>query len=313
LIYRKGPDGLQTSEERGQELSDMDGDLVANTIPPNVKQGRFSPSGDRIVFTLMDTINQSSDIAVYDIASQTLSRRTFSGQIDRPLWTPDGNKLVYRQSGADGFGLWVMNSDGSGQPEQLMSAPVSLSPTSFSPDGQQLVFTQGVGDEGLIKLLSMQEIENQIQDLFTYAEVQDTAEISPDGRWIVYMSNELNGSRRNFVRPYPNVDGGKWMIADIPSGEAHWGPDGSLYFIGDDGTIYHVEVDTRDGFSTGRPEVLFNSQWTGSMEPNFNISPNGNRIMYIKARVGAIVQTDTLVLVENWFERLKQLAPPSQD
>jgi Tol biopolymer transport system component len=299
--------------ENGQELSDVAGNPVSHSIPGNATQGRFSATGDRIVFRIMDD-NLNSDIAIYDVANETLSRRTFSGRTDRPLWTPDGRQLVYRQIDDDGFSVWVMNADGSGQPEQLMTASMSLSPTSFSPDGQQLILSQGVGGVSLLKVLSLQEIENPIQDLLPSDEIQDTAEISPDGRWIVYRSNEINGENRIFARPFPNVDDGKWLVSDITASEAHWGADGSIYFVSgsaSDGTIYRVAVDTSVGFNTEPAEAITRSSHIGNMEPNFNVSPDGSHLLYRSPSISTSNQTDILVLVENWFNRLSELAQPN--
>jgi len=321
LIYRTGIDGDQTAG--GPELSEFDGRAVPNTIPSNVMQGRFSPTGDSIVFTLLDTAaqdnyyavsggeTQGSDIAVYDIDGQTLTRRTFNSQSDRPLWTPDGNRLVYRRSQDDEFSLWIMNADGSGQPEQLLRASVSLSATSFSPDGEQLIFIEGVGQEQEIKLLKLPVDGQPPSTLFPDARFGDGAQISPDGRWILYKSSEV-GDRRIFVRPFPNIDDGKWMVADTPSYEAHWGPDGSLYFSGIGDMIYRVEVDTQGGFSTGSPVEVVQSSWGPALEPNFDISPDGKSILYTRPQLMTRIDMDTLVMVENWFERLKQLAQPNR-
>ncbi len=305
LVFRAGTDGMAISNERGQELSEVDGTIVPHEIPHNALQGRFSPDSSRIVFTLIDD-NYNTDIAVYNIGDRTISRRTFEGQSDRPLWTKDGSQLVYRKRDiiGDSFGLWAMNADGSGQPELLMSSPLSLSPTSFSSDGQRLVFTLGIGGSSRIRMLSLGDGETPIQDLYADSDTRDAAEISPDGRWIAY-----GGQQRIFVSPFPDVEAGRWMVSDLTATEPHWGPDGSLYFLGADNTIYHVDVDTTEGFSTTRPEVVLNSSWTGPSEPNFNVSPDGRYILYTREN-SVTTQVDTLEIVDNWFGLLERMAPP---
>jgi len=319
LLYRPGVDGF-SGADTVTELSAITGEPFSHSIPMNAAQGRFSPAGDQIVFTVPESdstilpgnFGSRTDIEIYDIAEQLLSRRTFTGNADRPLWSPDGRQIVYRTRDNGGFGLWIMNADGSGQPEQLLSSPVNISATTFSADGSQLIFSQGQGTESKIVMLSLTEIENPIQDLFPANEYQDTAEISPDGRWIVYGSDEDAG-RRIFVRPFPNVEDGKWLVANIDGREAHWGADDTLYFQGTDSMIYRVNVDSQNGFRAGRPEALFRAQYQPFAEPNFNVSPDGSQILYTNTEIETVVEADTLVLVENWFDRLNDLAPPNQN
>jgi Tol biopolymer transport system component len=321
LVYRRGLDS-QYSRNAEVELSKISGDPITHTIPIDAVQGRFSPNGEDIVFMVGSDrdLNAGSDIAVYDISEQQLSQRTFTGRADRPLWTPDGSQIVYRQRpslNSDTFGIWRTNADGSGEPQQLLSAESSLSPTSFSPDAMQLVFSQGLGPASEVKVLSLAETENPIRNLFSSNDFQqDTAEISPDGRWIVYSSLEVGG-QRILVRPYPNIEDGRWLVSDIQAKEAHWAGNNMLYFqVGQrdegSGMIYRVPVDFQSGAPAfGTAELMFRSRHFNSLEPNFGVSPDGETILYSGAPIEVEVENDNLVLVENWFERLRQLAPPN--
>ena len=43
------------------------------------------------------------------------------------------------------------------------------------------------------------------------------ADVSPDGRWIAYMPSE-SGQPEVYVRPFPNVDDGRWQISTAGGG-----------------------------------------------------------------------------------------------
>ena len=98
---------------------------------------RFSPDGRRIALGITDQTG-AKDIWVFDVAQRTWSRLTTSG-INRPIWTPDGRRLVY-SSNDD---LWWIAADGSGRPESLLVANGNRFAGTVSPDGRTVVFQEG--------------------------------------------------------------------------------------------------------------------------------------------------------------------------
>ncbi|MBL4819761.1 MAG: PD40 domain-containing protein [Gammaproteobacteria bacterium] len=54
---------------------------------------------------------------------------------------------------------------------------------------------------------------------------------SPDGRWLAYTSNET-GRNEIYIRPYPDVEGGKWLVSQAGGRDAKWADDGaSLFYV----------------------------------------------------------------------------------
>ena len=106
---------------------------------------RLSPDGSRLAFTILDVKNQS-DVWIYDLLRKATSRLTFdAADEDRPLWTPDGKRVVFsccRQSPRGSHLFWKL-ADGTGQDERLTTAPNrDRSAKSFSPDGSKLAFVE---------------------------------------------------------------------------------------------------------------------------------------------------------------------------
>ncbi len=69
----------------------------------------------------------------------------------------------------------------------------------------------------------------------TVTQPDGTADVSPDGRWIAYVSDE-EGQREVYVRTFPNVDGGKWQISRDGGASPVWGPDSrEMFYLTNDG------------------------------------------------------------------------------
>ena len=154
-----------------------------------------------------------TDVVVYDLRRDTRIRLTFDPGVDRtPLWRPDGQRVVFSSSREDGLNLYWKAADGTGQAERLNANDAFVFPQSWSADGETLVvgvFSSGNANLGLLQLDGEQRIEGLIET--EYNEVY--AEVSPDGRWIAYTSDE-SGQFEVYVRPFPKR--GRRQMADFP-------------------------------------------------------------------------------------------------
>ena len=100
---------------------------------------RFSPTGDRVLYTGYET--GFPRIYVLDVGS--VSRRVLeSGQGTMsfaPRFSPDGQRVVYSLTQGGNTDLYTMDI-ASGQATRLTSAPSIETAPSYSPDGSQIVF-----------------------------------------------------------------------------------------------------------------------------------------------------------------------------
>ena len=142
-----------------------------------------------------------------------------------------------------------------------------------------------------------------------------SAAISPDGTWIAYYSDET-GRGEVYVRPFPDINNGKWQISRSGGDQPRWNADGTELFFNngtDDGDfqMLMVRVKTDPVFSVGEPEILFAGDYSGGQIPSWDISPDGQRFLMTRQALGAVQETGqaSLAFVENWFEELKRLAP----
>ena len=277
---------------------------------------QIAPDGEQLAITLREA-DGTQDIWVYDLGRGTLSRRTFTRSAHHAIWTPDGERLVFGSH--QDLGLWSAKADGSGQPELLTSS--GRVPEAFSPDGLRLVFrAQEGGNPHDMYMLSM-DGEHTVQPLVVTKFQEGYSTISPNGRWIAHeQSKSTTGGRRAdiYVRPFPNVDDGRWQISTNGGEDPVWGPDGKeLFYRSREGNaVLAVPVETESDFEFGSPEVLFTGNYTIDNTPSYDVSPDGQRFLMVKkaeetnASVGP--QQISLVVVENWFGDLKRLAPANR-
>jgi Tol biopolymer transport system component len=140
------------------------------------------------------------------------------------------------------------------------------------------------------------------------------ADISPDGRWFAYQSNE-SGENEIFVRPFPNAGGGRWLISTGGGMQPRWARDGQeLFYLAPTGTLMSVRIQRGSTFAATTPTKLFEGPYYRGAGANlgrtYDVSPDGQRFLMIKqggsdqAAVPAQIN-----VVQHWTEELKRLVP----
>jgi serine/threonine-protein kinase len=151
------------------------------------------------------------------------------------------------------------------------------------------------------------------------------ADISPDGRWLAYESNE-SGQREVYVRPFPDVSGGRWQVSTGGGTRPVFGRNGQELFylattgtVGTDATLMSVRIQPGSTWTAGNPAKLFtgryfynDGQGAAGDGRTYDVSPDGRRFLMIKDSGTVGQQTATppnLVVVQNWTEELKRIVP----
>ena len=280
-------------------------ELVA-ADPQNYREFTLSPNGTQIAVRIVGSIDE--DLWIHDLLLDTWTRLTFDPASERfPLWTPDGERVAF----GGGQGMFWKFADGTGDVEPIVETPSHQRPLAFSPDGSVLVFldlSEGM-DLGMVSL----EGERASTPLLNTNAVEANATISPDGCRIAYQSSE-SGQFEIYVRPFPDVDDGKWQVSSDGGRWPLWAPDGrELFYLQQDMEMMAVSVETEPTFTIGKREPLF------GMEPYFvqaivrrvAISPDGQRFLLLKIGTGSqdAAVPPSIIVVLNWFEELKRLVP----
>jgi serine/threonine-protein kinase len=212
--------------------------------------------------------------------------------------------------------VFWQSADGTGEVERLTDTASEQSPYAFTADGMRLVLRQdGPKSGGDIMLLSL-DGNRSMTPLIQTPFNERNAEISPDGHWLAYESDE-SGREEIYVRPFPDVNSGRWQVSSGGGSEPLWARNGrELFYRSPDDAVMGVRVESSAGFRSGRPVKLVEAGYYGGAASGaapgrtYDISPDGRRFLMVKESV-----TDqnaaplAIVVVQNWVEELKRLVP----
>ena len=181
-----------------------------------------------------------------------------------------------------------------------------------------MVYAEVTAGQADLHILSL-EGDFSSQPLLQTEFIEWQSRMSPDGHWITYESNET-GRNEIYVRPFPNVDGGgKWQISRDGGREPRWGSQGrELFYRSLNGANYQqgiwaVSIEGKNAIVAGDPELLVPGNFLYGGRPSWDISPDGQRFLMLQAvgQSAPEVGQTSIVFVDNWFEELNRLAPPS--
>ncbi len=179
-------------------------------FPGGTSDSAISPDGKLIAFTSggIDT----SDIKVWDTARERLVSVTTDGRgHSYPVWAPDSRHLAFRSLVKDGYGLSWARSDGGGQVRTLLEAKLPIIPSSISPDGRRIGYTQisTAGSMEDIWTLSIDKSDPEnpkpgaAEPFLQTPGTETHVTFSPDGQWVAYASND-SGAWEAYVGPSPD-------------------------------------------------------------------------------------------------------------
>jgi len=273
---------------------------------PQADYGAFkiSPDGNAIAIPINE--EGSSNIWIYNLTRGTLTRFTFGQSDYSPIWTPDGEWIVFRSDRSGTRHFYRKLADGSGEAEQITdNEPCLGTPTSFSPDGNLISYycrTTQLTDLWIYPIKNGQEPQPFLQTPF----YETFPAFSPDGRWIAYTSDE-SGRWEVYVRPYPGP-GGKWRVSTDGGEESRWGQNGQDLFFRFGNKWMAVKVDTGDEFSAEKPQALFEGPYINIPGYSYDVSPDGQRFLVVEGPEQELA-VGQLQVITNWFEELKRLVP----
>ncbi len=129
--------------------------------------------------------------------------------------------------------VWEQSADGTGEPRLLWGKD---GPTDgfWSPDGRWIVLgatgSTGASAGGDI-LAAHPGVDSVARRIVATGYDEEGAALSPDSRWLAYVSNE-QGENEVFVRPFPDVNGGKWQVSSGGGSAPLWAHNGrELFYV----------------------------------------------------------------------------------
>jgi serine/threonine protein kinase len=220
---------------------------------------RISPDGLGVVLNRVDPPN--ADIWRYEFGRRIMARVTTEPGFDNnPIWSPDGAQLAYSALRGGPRNVYMRSSSGGGSETRVTESPYPHYPTDWSRDGVYLAYTEvhpkTASDIWLLHWHGAGRKPTTEPLLVTRFD-ETHARFSPDGKWVVYSSNET-GAYEVYVQPFP-ATGKKWLVSDPSGSRPLWRNDGrELVYVTIDGRLMVVDVThTGSGLIFSRARELF--------------------------------------------------------
>ena len=302
LVHRIGGPGVATSNsvpnnggvaDRVLTWIDRSGGRVGQAGGPAAYAGiDLSPDAKKVAVHVQE--NSGGDSWFFDSAQGRMQRLTFDASQNNgtPVWNPDGTKIAFSSMRNGKTGLYVKPADGTAKEELIFESELPKWPMSWTPGGKELVFEQVdprthediwvvpvTGDKKPVAVLQSEARERYPQ-------------VSPDGKWIAYSSNET-GRSEIFIKQFPEGPG-KWQISTDGGFTPKWRGDSKELFYDLSPNILAADIHVVGGsIQAGAPHVLFGITPPGPNLPLdyifYSVTSDGKRFLVPQAGAGAAI------------------------
>jgi eukaryotic-like serine/threonine-protein kinase len=274
-----------------------DGAALALALPAGrYANPRVSPDGRRLVFE-----SDTSLVETLDFARGTRARLTSAAfGTNFSTWTADGSRVVFRRFHA----MFWARADGGGDASALPHGTVNDFPSSPGPDPDSVLVVrirpETSGDVFLVSLSGAFEPKPLVQT----PAYEGGAQLSPDGRFLLYQSN-ASGQSEIYVRPYPALDR-QWQVSEGGGVQARWSRDSREIYYRSGGHLVAVSIRTTAPEPVfGKPVALFADEYDfgqGISNPNYDVTPDGRFVMLRRGANGGKMRA-----VVHWTEELTRI------
>jgi Tol biopolymer transport system component len=278
------------------------GPVFATPLPP-VSYPQISPDGTRLAVIV------GRSLWVYPLDGRPPVRLT-SGDSLSPLWSPDGQSIVYERYGTVA-GLHAIAADGSGSVPRAVGPPGHFHAHGFTDGARGLlaIFEQPRTREwSLVEVpWSGTDAPARLGDIVMSTPTASAA-LSPDGRWLAYVAN-TTGSAELWVRRFPTLDS---AVRISPNGAAEpvWAKNGRELFYLEGDKLMSVRVGPGTGarFAYKAPVVLLEKSFMrAGQPPTFDVAADGRLLMLERVPAGPSAPIEVIV---NWRERVTSRTSP---
>jgi len=265
----------------------------------------LSPDGRRLAIS--QTQDNVAHLWVKQLDRGPNTKLTREGTVNfRPAWTPDGTAIAFISDRGDNNDVLLRQADGSARQEDLLGSiddDLAIWEVQLSADGQWIVY-RGETTSSDIFALRIGD-DNTPLPLVATEATERMPMLSPDGRWLAYVSN-MSSDNEVYVRPFPNAEDALWQISTAGGVEPRWAHSGrELFYRNGRNEMVSVAIQPGSAFQTGVQTTLFSFDrfLTANNRPQYDVAPDDQR--FVMLRTSGDANPTEVIVVENWFEELK--------
>ncbi len=287
-------EGTFGSEQRRLVMVGRDGVVTPLSAPPLPYQWpRVSPDGQKILVTIEGS---APDLWLYDLRSSSITQLTFDAGANFPAWTRDGHGVVFTSARNGPPNLFVTALNQPAATERVASSDHMQVAGAWSSDGATLAFVERRPNTGRDILLVSPRDNQPPQPWLASPHEESTPRLSPDGRWLAYVSNQ-SGHDEVYVGSVADAE----RVHSISTGggaEPVWGTNAQeLFYRSPAGMM----VAAFEGTATrvARTRLLFKGDFAGGTidASNYDVMPDGQRFIMVQRQSPA---PTTLHVLMNW-------------
>jgi Tol biopolymer transport system component len=275
---------------------------TVGTLGPPMSPNGFALSPDERQVALGRTDVEPQSIWAADVARATLTRLTLQGRfVSTPVWAHDGKSILFAAAVDSPPNLYSKHLNPIADDERLTRSPFQSFPDDWSRDGSLVVYRRYEPSSGSDLFVMSMKGDRKSQPLIQTASDEYGSRISPDGQWLVYVSNE-SGRDEVYITSFPKL-GARFAVSSGGGTEPQWRPDGrELFywaFAGAKTSLMAAGVDPGPPLKIAKPAELFEvSSFRAGPGPGpfYDVSANGRFL------IGMPIKEDSqpVNIVLNW-------------
>jgi serine/threonine protein kinase/Tol biopolymer transport system component len=298
LVYRTG----ESNDQSTLTWLDRSGKIVGAIGQPGpYYSGALSPDGRRYVVPVANS-TAGRDLVMIDLLRNITSAFTSAAIETSPVWTNDGESVIFSSNRKGAFDLYIKNAGGATPERPLFESPDDKHASAFTPDGKDVVFHAGPNGARRIWALPLAGDTKPYRVFPDEAESHSVARFSPDGKWLAYQAG---ASANVFVQPFPPT-GYREQISAAGGSNPVWTDDGrQIAFHGPQGAaIIAVMIadvtPTGDKLRVSAPRQLF-TKVTRTGTFGFTMDGRAERFLLVVPPSQATGASGTpLTVIANW-------------
>jgi serine/threonine protein kinase len=236
---------------------ERDGQSSTAVATPAIYRGfTLSPDGRQIISSRIAKTG-GEDLWLHNLEDGTDKQITFDSAAFMPWWSPDGTRIAY-----SGFPVrpppkpYIKDLRFERAPSPVGDSPLAAFATSWTPDGREIVIVR-LSDPSSLNDLWRQRLDGGATERLWFNtpanELQGT--VSPDGRWIAYLTDE-SGTSEVWIASYPTGTF-KQQISRGGGDFPQWA-ESELFFLSPDRRVMAARVAAgAAGVQVAAPQTLF--------------------------------------------------------